>query len=165
MKCSRPGCSLGIGQVSYQRSLLDKRRFCSEKCRDNFVKQTPKKLQKEHLTPSYFDWLLSRPTMCPCAGTNSLRRTGDATAMIGVLQPVAVTEGPEPALRQQSSRLCSRNFTCRPVRKCLLKGCLPKSGPRPRVSISLSGVAITACFDIGWACCSALRFGRRKAPR
>jgi len=75
MKCSHPSCSRGIGLVSYQRSLLDKRRFCSEKCRDNFMKESPKRLQKERLTPSYFDWLLSRPTPSPCAGTHSLRHS------------------------------------------------------------------------------------------
>jgi hypothetical protein len=66
MKCSHPSCSRGIGLVSYQRSLLDKRRFCSEKCRDNFVKASPKRLQKECLTPSYFE------ITSPMRGTHSL---------------------------------------------------------------------------------------------
>ena len=75
MKCSHPSCSGGIGLVSYQRSLFDKRRFCSEQCRDNFVKESPKRLQKERLTPSYFDWLLSRPTTSPMRGHASLRQS------------------------------------------------------------------------------------------
>jgi hypothetical protein len=73
MKCSNPDCSRGIGLVSQQRSFLDKRRFCSKKCRDNFAKESPKRLQMERRTTSYFEWLLSRPTACPCAGTHSLR--------------------------------------------------------------------------------------------
>jgi hypothetical protein len=75
MKCSNPDCSRGIGLVSHQRSFLDKRRFCSKKCRDNFAKETPKRLQKERLTPSSFDWPLSRPTTSRCVGTNSLRHS------------------------------------------------------------------------------------------
>jgi hypothetical protein len=35
MKCSNPNCDHGIGLVSYQRGWLDKRRFCSKKCRDH----------------------------------------------------------------------------------------------------------------------------------
>jgi hypothetical protein len=42
MKCSNPRCTRGIGLVSRQRGLFDKRRFCSRKCRDNFVVERPK---------------------------------------------------------------------------------------------------------------------------
>jgi ribosomal protein L24E len=59
MKCSNPNCSRGIGLVSYQRSSLAKLRFCSEKCRNNFMKEKPKRVQQERLATSYVEWLLS----------------------------------------------------------------------------------------------------------
>jgi hypothetical protein len=71
MKCSHPDCSRGIGLVSHQRSLLDKRRFCSKKCRHNFVKE--KRFQKERRTTSYFEWLMSLPAANPRVRANVLR--------------------------------------------------------------------------------------------
>ena len=61
MKCSNPNCNRSIGLVSHQRNSLDKLRFCSKKCREHFVTEKPKRLQRERITPSYFEWLLSRP--------------------------------------------------------------------------------------------------------
>ena len=62
MKCANPNCNRGIGLVCHQRHSFDKRRFCSKKCRDEFVDEKPKQLQQELLSTSYFEWLLSRPT-------------------------------------------------------------------------------------------------------
>jgi hypothetical protein len=62
MKCANPNCNRGIGLVCHQRHSFDKRRFCSKKCRDEFVDEKPKRLQQELLSTSYFEWLLSRPT-------------------------------------------------------------------------------------------------------
>ena len=73
MKCSNPDCSRGIGLVSHQRSFLDKRRFCSKKCCDNFAKETPKRLQKERRTTSYSSGFCRGRAASPCAGTHSLR--------------------------------------------------------------------------------------------
>jgi hypothetical protein len=73
MKCSNPDCGRGIGLVSHQCSSFDKRRFCSRKCRDNFVTEKPKRLRQERPTTSYFEWLLSRPTANPHARANLLR--------------------------------------------------------------------------------------------
>ena len=57
MKCSNPNCGHGIGLVSYQRGWLDKRRFCSKKCRD--AAGRPRPSQQERLVGSYFNWLLA----------------------------------------------------------------------------------------------------------
>jgi transposase-like protein len=73
MKCSNPNCNRGIGLVSHQRSSFDKQRFCSKKCRDNFVKEKSKPLRQECLTPSYFEWLLSRSIPNPRAQATFLR--------------------------------------------------------------------------------------------
>ena len=62
MKCANPNCDRGIGLVCHQRHSFDKLRFCSKKCRDEFVDEKPKRLQQELHSTSYFEWLLSRPT-------------------------------------------------------------------------------------------------------
>jgi hypothetical protein len=72
MKCSNPNCNRGIGLVSHQRSSFDKQRFCSKKCRDNFVTEKPKRLRQECLTTSYFEWLLSLSIPTPRARENFL---------------------------------------------------------------------------------------------
>ena len=53
MKCANPNCNRGIGLVCHQRHSFDKRRFCSKKCRDEFVDEKPKQLQQELLSTSY----------------------------------------------------------------------------------------------------------------
>jgi hypothetical protein len=62
MKCANPNCNRGIGLVCHQRHSFDKLRFCSKKCRDEFVDEKPKRLRQELHSTSYFEWLLSRPT-------------------------------------------------------------------------------------------------------
>jgi hypothetical protein len=62
MKCSNPNCGHGIGLVSYRRGWLDKRRFCSKKCRDDFTVQRSRPSQQERLVGSYFSWLLANAT-------------------------------------------------------------------------------------------------------
>ena len=60
MKCSNLTCGHGIGLVSYRRRWFDKRRFCSKKCRDDFMVEWPRRSQQEHLASSYFNWLARR---------------------------------------------------------------------------------------------------------
>ena len=59
MKCSNLNCSHGIGLVSYQRRWLDKRRFCSKKCREDLTIERPRPSQQERLVDSYFNWLFA----------------------------------------------------------------------------------------------------------
>jgi len=68
MKCSDPNCGHGIGLVSYRRGWLDKRRFCSKRCRDDFVVVRPRTSQQERLVGSYFNWLLANATSQATSG-------------------------------------------------------------------------------------------------
>jgi len=68
MKCSNLNCSHGIGLVSYRRGWLDKRRFCSRKCRDDFTVERPKSSHQEPLVGSYFNWLFANATPRAASG-------------------------------------------------------------------------------------------------
>ena len=65
MKCSNPNCNRGIGLVAYQRGWFDKRRYCSNRCRDDFTAEHPNRPQQEPCTTTYFEWLLLQTTQHP----------------------------------------------------------------------------------------------------
>jgi hypothetical protein len=64
MKCSNQNCGHGIGLVSYRRGWVDKRRFCSKKCRGDFTveRPRPRPRQQAHRVDSYFNWLIANAT-------------------------------------------------------------------------------------------------------
>ena len=99
------------------------------KCRDNFMKRA-RKGSKGTSHPK----LLRRASVAATISQMGARirsdRTGDATAMISVLKPVAVTEGPGHVAGRPA----------RPIEVPLAQKCCQCRG----VSISLSGVAIIA---------------------
>jgi hypothetical protein len=63
MKCSNSDCNRGIGLVSYRRGWSSRRRYCSKKCRDNFVAKQTRTSMPEWRPITYFDWLISRPVV------------------------------------------------------------------------------------------------------
>lgn len=61
MKCSNPSSNRGIGLLSYHRGWLDKRRFRSNKCRDDLNFERLELLQPQCHPGSYFEWLFAQP--------------------------------------------------------------------------------------------------------
>ena len=59
MKCSHPQCRRGIGLVSYRRA-FGRGRYCSKKCRDNYVPGRPEAFSSRPIR-SYFEWLFLQP--------------------------------------------------------------------------------------------------------
>lgn len=62
MKCSNPQCNQGIGLVSYRRGAFTKGRYCSKKCRDNYVIERAKPGLPQRAPATYFEWLFLQPS-------------------------------------------------------------------------------------------------------
>jgi hypothetical protein len=73
MKCSNPHCNRGIGLVAYRRGWFDKRRYCSNDCRNALVAQRPKP-QQERSVMTYVEWLFLQPVESPRWKSTSAKR-------------------------------------------------------------------------------------------
>ena len=51
MKCSNPDCNRDIGLVAYRHGWFSKQHYCSKRCRDAFVADTPN-LQQNRKNPA-----------------------------------------------------------------------------------------------------------------
>lgn len=60
MNYANPNSAPGLGLVSPQRSSLDRRRFSSRKCRDDFARRLTR-FRRERPAASYFELLMSLP--------------------------------------------------------------------------------------------------------
>ena len=74
MRCAKPNCNRGIGLLSYRRGWLDKRRFCSRKCCDDFNVMLSALVQPQRHPGSYFEWLFAQAVAAQANPAISVRQ-------------------------------------------------------------------------------------------